>query len=341
MIFVDACLRKKTPYTPIWMMRQAGRYLTEYRNTRLKAKNFLDLCQQVPLATEVTLQPIEILDVDAAILFSDILVVPYEMGLELEFKENFGPKFLQTIQGKDSLLTLRENAYKRLEYVYDCVSSVRKKLSKDKALIGFSGAPWTLATYMIEGCGSKSYEKSKKMLYSDKHTMHTLLEKISSEIKQYLAMQIKAGADAVMLFDSWANALEATKYLEFGWKYLQDITSYLKTEYGEIPIIIFPRGVGAFLESLEGKFDVLGIDWQISMKEAKRKVGSKFVLQGNLEPARLYDYNEMEQGVKEIVEVMQNRGHIFNLGHGMIKDLPRVNAIQLVKLVREISSKYA
>lgn len=341
MIFIDACLRKKTPYTPIWMMRQAGRYLDEYKATRKRAKNFIDLCQRVDLATEVTLQPIDILDVDAAILFSDILVIPYEMGLPLEFKEGFGPQFLQTITDEKSLGILKSNAHTRLSYVYECVDSVRNKLAKDKALIGFSGAPWTLATYMIEGHGSKSYEKSKKMLYQNPKLLHALLQKLTEEIKQYLSMQIKAGANAVMLFDSWANALEKSKYLEFGWFYLQDIANYLKATFPQIPLIAFPRGVGAFLESLHGKFDVLGIDWQIDMKEAKEKAGDRFVLQGNLEPARLYDYSSMKEGVVSILEVMRNSGHIFNLGHGMIKDLPRENAIALVKLVRELSSKYA
>ena len=341
MIFIDACLRKKTPYTPIWMMRQAGRYLDEYKATRKMAKNFIDLCQRVDLATEVTLQPIDILDVDAAILFSDILVIPYEMGLPLEFKEGFGPQFLQTITDEKSLGILKSNAHTRLSYVYECVDSVRNKLAKDKALIGFSGAPWTLATYMIEGHGSKSYEKSKKMLYQNPKLLHALLQQLTEEIKQYLGMQIKAGANAVMLFDSWANALEKSKYLEFGWFYLQDIANYLKATFPQIPLIAFPRGVGAFLESLHGKFDVLGIDWQIDMKEAKEKVGDRFVLQGNLEPARLYDYSSMKEGVISILEVMCNSGHIFNLGHGMIKDLPRENAISLVKLVRELSSKYA
>lgn len=341
MIFIDACLRKKTPYTPIWMMRQAGRYLDEYKATRKKAKNFIDLCQRVDLATEITLQPIDILDVDAAILFSDILVIPYEMGLPLEFKEGIGPQFLQTIDSQENLDMLKPNAYNRLSYVYECVDSVRKRLSKDKALIGFSGAPWTLATYMIEGHGSKSYEKSKKMLYQNPKLLHALLQKLTDEIKQYLSMQIKAGANAVMLFDSWANALEKSKYLEFGWFYLQDIANYLKATFPQIPLIAFPRGVGAFLESLHGKFDVLGIDWQIDMKEVKEKVGDRFVLQGNLEPARLYDYSSMKKGVISILEVMRNSGHIFNLGHGMIKDLPRENAISLVKLVRELSSKYA
>lgn len=341
MIFIDACFRRQTPYTPIWMMRQAGRYLDEYKETRKRAKNFLDLCQRVDLATEVTLQPIDILDVDAAILFSDILVVPYEMGLPLEFQEGYGPKFLQTINSIKQVQELRQDAHKNLTYVYECVESVRQKLPKDKALIGFSGAPWTLATYMIEGHGSKSYEVSKKMLYQNPELLHALLQRLTNEIKQYLGMQITAGANAVMLFDSWANALEKSKYLEFGWFYLQDISSHIKKNFPHIPVIVFPRGVGAFLESLEGDFEVLGIDWQVDIRTAKDKIANRFVLQGNLEPARLYDYYAMREGITQIIEVMRNSGHIFNLGHGMIKDLPRKNAIALVQLVRELSSKYA
>ncbi|RDU73063.1 uroporphyrinogen decarboxylase [Helicobacter aurati] len=340
MVFIQACFRQSTPYTPIWMMRQAGRYLIEYKQVRSQAKNFLDLCMRVDLATEITLQPITLLDVDAAILFSDILVIPYEMGLELEFIQGFGPKFQRCIDSADSLRSLKTGIQHSLSYVYNTISCARQQLSADKALIGFSGAPWTLATYMIEGHGTKNYHKSKKMLYTNPSLLDKLLQILSNEIKQYLSLQIQAGVNAVMLFDSWANALEMSQYLAFGWKYLQDITSYIKREYPHIPIIVFPRGVGAYLENLYGEFDVLGIDWQISMQEAKHKVGHRFVLQGNLEPARLYDYDSMQQGVKEILNIMQNKGHIFNLGHGMIEDLPRENAVALVKIVRELSSQF-
>lgn len=340
MTFIKACFKEKTPYTPVWFMRQAGRYLDEYKATRAKAKNFLDLCQNVALSSEITLQPIEILDVDAAILFSDILVLPFEMGLPLEFKSGEGPVFSRTIENLDSIESLRQNAHKRLNYVYECVADVRAKLSKDKALIGFSGAPWTLATYMIEGAGSKAYEKSKKILYTQPKLLHTLLGRLSDEIKQYLSLQIRAGADAVMLFDSWANALEKEAYLAFGWAYLRDIAAFLKREFPKTPVIIFPRGTGVFLEALDGNFDVLGIDWQTPMAVAKAKVGDKFTLQGNLEPARIYNLDSMKKGALEILQIMQNKGHIFNLGHGMIKDLPRQNAIELVKFVREESSKF-
>lgn len=336
MIFIDCALGKATPYTPIWMMRQAGRYLSEYRETRAKAGSFLDLCKNVELATEVTLQPVDILDVDAAILFSDILVVPLEMGLPLDFLAGEGPKFGKTIRSQEDLKLLQSGSYQKLGYVYDAVSSIRSKLAKDKALIGFCGSPWTLATYMIEGEGSKTYTHSKKMLYSNPKLLHSLLEIITQDLIRYLKSQIRAGANAVMVFDSWASALELNAYLSFSWEYMKKIAKEIKSEYPHIPVMLFPKGVGAYLEYLDGDFDVFGVDWGTPMSLAKEKMGGKYVLQGNLEPARLYNREAMIEGVDEILSVMnEGRGHIFNLGHGMIPDLPRENAIELVKLVRE------
>ena len=336
MIFIDCALGKATPYTPIWMMRQAGRYLSEYRETRAKAGSFLDLCKNVELATEVTLQPVDILDVDAAILFSDILVVPLEMGLPLDFLAGEGPKFGKTIRSQEDLKLLQSGSYQKLGYVYDAVSSIRSKLAKDKALIGFCGSPWTLATYMIEGEGSKTYAHSKKMLYSNPRLLHSLLEMITQDLIGYLKSQIRAGANAVMVFDSWASALELNAYLSFSWEYMKKIAKEIKSEYPHIPVMLFPKGVGAYLEYLDGDFDVFGVDWGTPMSLAKEKMGGKYVLQGNLEPARLYNREAMIEGVDEILSVMnEGRGHIFNLGHGMIPDLPRGNAIELVKLVRE------
>ena len=336
MIFIDCALGKATPYTPIWMMRQAGRYLSEYRETRAKAGSFLDLCKNVELATEVTLQPVDILDVDAAILFSDILVVPLEMGLPLDFLAGEGPKFGKTIRSQGDLKLLQSGSYQKLGYVYDAVSSIRSKLAKDKALIGFCGSPWTLATYMIEGEGSKTYTHSKKMLYSNPKLLHSLLEMITQDLIGYLKSQIRAGVNAVMVFDSWASALELNAYLSFSWEYMKKIAKEIKSEYPHIPVMLFPKGVGAYLEYLDGDFDVFGVDWGTPMSLAKEKMGGKYVLQGNLEPARLYNREAMIEGVDEILSVMnEGRGHIFNLGHGMIPDLPRENAIELVKLVRE------
>ena len=336
MIFIDACFRKPTPYTPIWLMRQAGRYLTEYKATRAQAGSFLDLCKNVELATEVTLQPVEILDVDAAILFSDILVVPLEMGLGLEFVAGEGPKFKQTIATQNDVDSLKSGAFKNLEYVYDTLSMLRQKLPKDKALIGFCGSPWTLATYMIEGEGSKTYTKSKKMLYSNPTLLHSLLSKISDELKGYLARQIESGANAVQIFDSWAGALECSAYFEFSWRYMQDIAQFLKNKYPHIPVMLFPKGIAGFLDHIDGVFDVFGVDWSTPMELAKQKLGHKYVLQGNLDPARLYDRDSMIGGVEAILRVMgKESGHIFNLGHGMLPDLPRQNAIDLIQIVRE------
>ena len=339
MIFIDACFRRQTPYTPIWLMRQAGRYLSEYRATRAKAGGFLDLCKNVNLATEVTLQPVEILDVDAAILFSDILVVPLEMGLPLEFLSGEGPHFNRTITTLEDVKALG-SAKDKLGYVYDAVSSIRSKLPKDKALIGFCGSPWTLATYMIEGQGSKTYAKSKAMLYKQPQVLKALLERLSDELKVYLEGQIQAGANAVQIFDSWAGALEQEAYLEFSWKYMKDIAKYIKGKYPHIPVMLFPKGIGAYLDKITGEFDVFGVDWGTPMNLAKEKLGKKYVLQGNLEPSRLYDVDSMRRGVKEILDIMgKDGGHIFNLGHGMLPDLPRENAIELVKMVREATRR--
>ncbi|PAF50560.1 uroporphyrinogen decarboxylase [Helicobacter sp. 13S00477-4] len=335
MVFVDACKRRETPYTPIWMMRQAGRYLSEYREVRKQAGSFLQLCHSVELATEVTLQPVDILDVDAAILFSDILVLPLEMGLPLDFIAGEGPHFSKTVREKTSVNNLEIGAYKKLTYVYDTISQVRKKLSKQKALIGFCGSPWTLATYMIEGEGSKTYTHSKKMLYTDPNLLHSLLQKITQELKGYLDMQIKSGADVVMVFDSWAGALEREAYFEFSWKYMKEISAFVKKTHPQTPVILFPKGIAGYLDRIDGEFDVFGVDWSTPMEYAKKYLGNKYVLQGNLEPSRLYDINAMEEGVDSILSVMGiQSGHIFNLGHGMLPDLPRENVLCLIEMVK-------
>ncbi|MGX2972344.1 uroporphyrinogen decarboxylase [Helicobacter sp. T3_23-1059] len=344
MIFIDACLRKDTPYTPIWLMRQAGRYLSEYKATRAKAGSFLELCQNVSLATEVTLQPIEILNVDAAIIFSDILVIPLAMGLPLSFVAGEGPRFLRVVRESSDIDSLKIGAYKDLDYVYDALATTRAKLAKDKALIGFCGSPWTLATYMIEGEGSKTYAHSKKLAYANPALLHALLSRLSDELSDYLKSQIRAGANAVQIFDSWAGALEPSAYMEFSFKYMLNIAREVKKDYPNIPIMLFPKGVGGLLEEISQEcelgggncFEVFGVDWGVSISRAKSILGDKYVLQGNLEPSRLYNRASMEEGVDEILRIMGNRaGHIFNLGHGMLPDLPRENAIELVKMVQE------
>lgn len=333
MVFIDACFKKHTPYTPVWFMRQAGRYLREYQEVRKQAGDFLSLCKNPRLASEVTLQPVDILNVDAAILFSDILVVPLEMGMDLRFLAGEGPRFSNPIANEKDLAALSENAHTRLNYVYDTIALVRQNLAKDKALIGFCGAPWTLATYMIEGEGSKTYSKSKKILYENPIFLQSILEKVTHNLKLYLESQIQAGVNAVMVFDSWASALEESAYLEFSWKYCKEIASYIKQKFPQIPVIMFPKGIAGFLDKIDGDFDVFGVDWSIPLNLAKEKLGHKYVLQGNLEPCRIYNSNAMLEGARNILELMQGSAHIFNLGHGMLPDLPRENAIRLVEFI--------
>ncbi|HEY9203007.1 MAG TPA: uroporphyrinogen decarboxylase, partial [Sulfurimonas sp.] len=262
-IFVDACFGKETPYTPVWMMRQAGRYLPEYMEVRAQAGDFLSLCHDPQKACEVTLQPVDIVGVDAAILFSDILVVPDEMGMDLEFIKGEGPKFNDPIKTEADLNRLLggEDAASRLTYVYDTIRLIKEQLADDKALIGFTGAPWTLATYMIEGEGTKTYNICKKMMYSNPELLHKILAKVTEVVKLYMEKQIEAGIDVVQIFDSWAAAIEPSKYDEFSWKYMVEIADYLKAKYPHIPIIMFPKGIPAFLDKVYGNFEVFGVDW--------------------------------------------------------------------------------
>ena len=339
MVFIDACFRKKTPYTPIWMMRQAGRYLPEYMEVRNKAGDFLSLCKDPKMAAEVTLQPVEILDVDAAILFSDILVIPLEMGMDLRFEKGEGPIFSDPVRTMEDIERLYDYPEERLTYVYDTIKIVRQKLPNDKALIGFSGAPWTLATYMVEGSGSKTYATIKKLIYTDPAFMHALMIKITEALKAYLVRQIEAGVNAVQIFDSWASALEEEKFFEFSWDYMLDIAQFLKERYPHIPVILFPKGIPGYLDNIYGSFDVFGVDWGTPMELAKAKLGKKYVLQGNMEPTRLYSKEATKECVESIYDLMQNRGHIFNLGHGILPDVPVENAKYFVDLVHEITKE--
>ncbi len=342
-IFVDACLRKETPYTPVWMMRQAGRYLPEYMEVRAQAGNFLNLCHDPEKACEVTIQPLDIVGVDAAILFSDILVIPHEMGMDLEFIKGEGPKFdkpVVTEADVDALLG-GEEAANKLTYVYDTIKLLKQKLPEDKALIGFTGAPWTLATYMIEGQGTKTYNICKKMMYSNPELLHKILRKVTEVVKHYMVKQIEAGADVVQIFDSWAAAIEPGRYDEFSWKYMVEIADFIKAKYPEIPVIMFPKGVSAFINmgGVYGNFDVFGVDWGTPMAMAKEKLGEKYVLQGNMEPCRLYSKEETTKCVEAIQKTMQGEGHIFNLGHGILPDVPVENAIHFVKECQRVSKK--
>ncbi|EAJ6142204.1 uroporphyrinogen decarboxylase [Campylobacter lari] len=340
MIFIDACFKKSTPYTPVWMMRQAGRYLSEYMQVRASAGDFLSLCKDYKKASEVTLQPVDILGVDAAIIFSDILVVPLEMGMDLKFEKGEGPVFSNPIKTKEDLERLDvEKSVKNLSYVYDALALTREKLVHDKALIGFCGSPWTIATYMIEGGGSKNYAKCKKLVYQNPEFLHQILSKLTLALKYYIQEQIKAGANAIQIFDSWASALEKEMFFEFSFKYMLEIADFIKEKYPHIPVILFPKGVSGFLDDISGNFDVFGVDWSTPLELAKEKLSAKYTLQGNMEPCRLYDKKAIGQGVDKILNIMQDSAHIFNLGHGILPDIPVENAKYFIKLVQEKSKK--
>ncbi len=340
-IFVDACFGKETPYTPVWMMRQAGRYLPEYMKVRAEAGNFLNLCHDPKKACEVTLQPVDIVGVDAAILFSDILVVPNEMGMDLEFVKGEGPKFHNPIKSENDLDALLggEEAASKLTYVYDTIKLIKEELAEDKALIGFTGAPWTLATYMIEGEGTKTYNICKKMMYSDPELLHKILAKVTEVVKIYMQKQIESGIDVVQIFDSWAAAIEPAKYDEFSWKYMVEIADYLKAKYPHIPIIMFPKGIPAFLDKVYGNFEVFGVDWSTPMALAKEKLGDKYVLQGNMEPCRLYSKEATTECVEALQKIMGGSRHIFNLGHGILPDVPVENAKHFIAECHRVSKK--
>jgi len=338
MIFIDACLKKPTPYTPVWMMRQAGRYLPEYMRVRAQAGDFLSLCKDYKKASEVTIQPVEILGVDAAILFSDILVVPLEMGMDLRFEKGEGPLFDAPITTREDLDALDpQRAARNLSYVYDAISLTRERLAPDKALIGFCGAPWTLATYMIEGRGSKTYAICKKMLYTQPQLLREILDKVTDVLISYVKAQIRAGVNAVQIFDSWAGALEESAYLQFGWAYILRIVDAVKAEFPQIPVIVFPKGVSVSLDKISGNFDVLGVDWSTPISKAREVLSPRYVLQGNMEPTRLYSKEAIDTGVDEILSAMNGAPHIFNLGHGILPDVPVENAKYFIKSVQEKS----
>jgi len=339
MIFVDACFGKETEYTPVWMMRQAGRYLPEYMEVRRKIGNFLDMTRNPEVVAEVTIQPIDILDVDAAILFSDILNLPMEMGLPLRFEKGVGPVFDKTIDTEEDIEALDSSADEKLEYVYKGVKLIRERLPEEKALIGFAGSPWTIATYMVEGRGSKQYAKIKKMVYSDPMMLHRLLAFNTKETIEYLSKQIDAGANAVMVFDSWGGALEKEKFFEFSWNYMKEIAKNIKAKYPHIPVILFSKGVGLYMDEMDGEFDVVGVDWATPIDHALRIFKDNYTLQGNMEPTRLYSKTATKEAVEKIAGIMKGHRHIFNLGHGILPDVPVENAKYFVNLCKELTRR--
>jgi uroporphyrinogen decarboxylase len=344
--FLKALMRQPTDYTPVWMMRQAGRYLPEYRESRKTAGSFMDLCMNAQFATEVTLQPLDRYpELDAAILFSDILTVPDAMGLGLSFEAGEGPKFERTLQQEADIKQLSVPDMAKLQYVFDAVSSIRKALNGRVPLIGFSGSPWTLATYMVEGKGGTDFLNTKKMAYARPDLLHHILEVNAQTIIQYLNAQIAAGAQAVMIFDSWGGALSHNAYKEFSLNYMQKIVAGLtKTAEGkEVPSIVFTKGGALWLEAqADIGADALGLDWTVDIGQARARVGNKVALQGNMDPAILLSTPEAIE--KEVASILASyghgHGHVFNLGHGITQWTPPENAGAMLAAVKKLSKAY-
>ncbi len=339
--FLRALLKQPVDTTPVWIMRQAGRYLPEYRATREKAGSFMDLCKNADLASEVTLQPLERFDLDAAILFSDILTIPDAMGLGLYFAEGEGPRFKKVITNRRDVESIGiPDPEMELEYVMNAVRTIRRDLNGSVPLIGFSGSPWTLATYMVEGGSSKDFGRVKGMMYDDPIAMHLLLEKLAESVASYLNAQIAAGAQAVMIFDTWGGLLTPKTYKEFSLNYMQRIIDRLQSEADghEVPVTLFTKGGGQWLETMaETGCTALGLDWTINIADAKARVGDQVALQGNLDPCVLYgSADTIRQQVRQIIaDFNGNTGHIFNLGHGIHQHIKPDNVKVLVDAVHE------
>ena len=338
-LFLRACRKEKTERTPIWVMRQAGRYLPEYRKVREKA-DFLTMCKTPELAAEVTVQPVDLIGVDAAILFSDILVIPEAMGMNLEMHEGIGPVFPSPIRSENDAMKLKIiNPNVELDYVMKAIELTKKELDGRVPLIGFSGAPWTLLTYMVEGKGSKNFTNVKKMIYNNPELAHKILRKLSVVVADYLSAKIDAGVDAVQIFDTWGGILSKDDYEEFSLKYIQMIVEQINSK--NKPIIYFPKGVhNNYKKIVASGIDVLGIDWSIDIGEVRKMTDDKIALQGNLDPTVLYaDENVIKKRALKIMESFgKGHGHIFNLGHGILPDVPPENLKSLVQFVKNNSS---
>ena len=341
--YINALLKKEVTRTPIWVMRQAGRYLPEYRATRKKAGDFLTLCKSSDLACEVTLQPLERFDLDAAILFSDILTIPDAMGLGLHFVEGEGPKFSHPLSSLAEINQLtKPDVSKDLSYVSEAVSVIKKNLKGRVPLIGFSGSPWTLATYMVEGGSSKTFSKVKGLMYENPKHMHQLLDVLADTIIDYLNSQIEAGADSVMIFDTWGGLLNKASYENFSLMYMSKIVAGINrnSEGKTIPVTLFTKGGSAWLEQIAATgCDAVGIDWTVEIGEAERRIGSKVALQGNLDPSVLYASAEVikSEAHKILDQFQGSTGHVFNLGHGITPDVNPESMKALVDAVHSYS----
>jgi uroporphyrinogen decarboxylase len=340
-LFLRACKKLPVERTPVWIMRQAGRYLPQYRAVREKA-DFLSMCHTPELAAQVTIQPVDAIGVDAAIIFSDILVVPEAMGMPFDMVETKGPVFHKPIRTENDVNNLRQiDPIKDLRYVIDAISLTKRQLNGRVHLIGFSGSPWTLMTYMVEGKGSKNFSQIKKFIYNNSSLAHKLLDKISLSVADYLSAQIEAGVSAIQIFDTWGGILSPYDYKEFSLSYISKVISQVK-KYNE-PIIVFSKGVHYLLDELAScGADVIGLDWTMDLGEVKCKVGDKVALQGNLDPTILYaNKNKIREEVIRILDSFgKGSGHIFNLGHGILPDVDPENAKLMVSFVKEESIKY-
>ena len=331
--------------TPVWIMRQAGRYLPEYKKTRAEAGSFLDLCKNPELASEVTVQPIRRFDLDAAIIFSDILTIPDAMGLELKFEDNRGPYFDRPLNTIKEVSNLTDENINKLEYVADAISHTKEKLNNEIPLIGFSGSPWTLSTYMIEGSATKEFRKIRSIVFNDSTMLELLIKKLVKSVSEYLIMQAKAGANILMIFDSWGGLLNANNYVHFSLNPMKEIIGNLRANKAtkNIPIILFTKGGGNWLEEISNSgCNAVGLDWTIDISAARNIVGEDICLQGNLDPCALHG---TEQSIKDAAsKIIDSYGfghkHIFNLGHGIDQFVNPDNLDILIKHVKEYSTKY-
>ncbi len=344
--FLRALTGQPVDVTPVWMMRQAGRYLPEYRATRKLAGDFMSLCQSPELACEVTLQPLRRYAMDAAILFSDILTIPDAMGLGLYFSEGEGPRFHKTVRTAADVEQLPiPDMARDLGYVTDAVSLIRRELNGSVPLIGFSGSPWTLATYMIEGSGSKDFRHAKAFMYNQPEQMHLLLDKLAQSVTAYLNAQIAAGAQAVQIFDTWGGILTTQAYREFSLAYMKKIVAGLtrESEGRKVPVILFTKNGGLWLQDIaDSGCDCVGLDWTIEIGRARSLIGSKVSLQGNMDPSILYSTpDSIRAEVRRILASYgAGNGHVFNLGHGITPDVDPANVSAFVDAVHEYSAEY-
>ena len=345
-LLLRALLREKTPRTPLWIMRQAGRYLPEYRETRARAGSFIKLMSTPELACEVTLQPLNRFPLDAAILFSDILTIPAAMGLGLHFVEGEGPAFERPVRDLKAVTKLGvPDPETELRYVMDAVRMIRESLNGRVPLIGFAGSPWTLATYMVEGSSTRDFALIKRMLYREPQILQQLLDVLTRSVTQYLNAQIAAGAQAVMIFDTWGGTLTPAAYREFSLQYMEAIVAGLQreSEGRRVPVVLFTKGGGAWLEAMaETGCDALGIDWTQDLADARHRVGDKVALQGNLDPAALYSPPEAVRDLvwKTLATFGHGQGHVFNLGHGVHADTPPESVAAMVQAVHDLSPAY-